>query len=601
MADIIKDRKDIDEQYKWDLSSLFKSDEEFEEALKEIDSYVEIASSYKGKLNNAKNIKEYFDKDSEISRKVANLFCYANLRRSEDTTGDKAQAMYGKIMANVVKLSSATAYAQPEILSMDKDELNKIKEDELLKDYKFKFEKLINLKDYTLSFAEEKILADLSEVLRGPSEISENLMNADMVFEKPLDSKGEAYDLSDLNFVFLESSNDRTLRENAFRNYYKTYRQHNNTLASTYKTAVKNATSQAKIRGYQSSREMTMMRSNIPLPVYEQLISTVHKHMDTMHRYASLRKRLLKLDELHYYDVYTPLVSSVERKYTYPQAQELILDALKPLGNEYTDVVKSAFKDRWIDVYPNKGKRGGAFSSGTYDSNPYILTNFTGTLDSVSTIAHEMGHSMHSYLSHKHQLAHNSDYTLFVAEVASTVNENLLIEKLLSEEKDLEVRLSLLNQYLENFKGTVYRQTMFAEFEKEAHELAEKGETLTPAVLNGIYERLVKDYFGDALTMDEEIKYEWSRIPHFYRPFYVYVYATGYSTAVAISEKILNEGETAVKKYLEFLSMGGSAYPLDELKHAGVDLTTPEPIDTALNKFKKVLDEAIEIADKLGL
>ena len=601
MADTIKDRKDIDEQYKWDLSSLFKSDEEFEEALKEIDSYVEIASSYKGKLNNAKNIKEYFDKDSEINRKVANLFCYANLRRSEDTTGDKAQAMYGKIMANVVKLSSATAYAQPEILSMDKDELNKIKEDELLKDYKFKFEKLINLKDYTLSFAEEKILADLSEVLRGPSEISENLMNADMVFEKPLDSKGEAYDLSDLNFVFLESSSDRTLRENAFRNYYKTYRQHNNTLASTYKTAVKNATSQAKIRGYQSSREMTMMRSNIPLPVYEQLISTVHKHMDTMHRYASLRKRLLKLNELHYYDVYTPLVSSVERKYTYPQAQELILDALKPLGNEYTDVVKSAFKDRWIDVYPNKGKRGGAFSSGTYDSNPYILTNFTGTLDSVSTIAHEMGHSMHSYLSHKHQLPHNSDYTLFVAEVASTVNENLLIEKLLSEEKDLEVRLSLLNQYLENFKGTVYRQTMFAEFEKEAHELAEKGETLTPAVLNGIYERLVKDYFGDALTMDEEIKYEWSRIPHFYRPFYVYVYATGYSTAVAISEKILNEGETAVKKYLEFLSMGGSAYPLDELKHAGVDLTTPEPIDTALNKFKKVLDEAIEIADKLGL
>ena len=600
MSEMIKERKDIKEEYKWDLSSLYISDEQFLKSLDETDSFIEEINAFKGRLNNASTIKEYFELENKVSRKINNLMTYASLRRSEDTTDNDAKALMGKVTSKAVAISSASAFSQPEILSLDKDVLNELLNDEELKEYKFKLEKLIKLKDHTLSTDQEQLLANFSDVLNGASDISSNLMDADMLFEDAVDSSGNKHDLTGLNFVFLQMSSDRLLRENAFKNFYKTYKNHNNTLAATYNNAVKKATTEARIRNYQSSKEMVMSLAGIPLNVYKQLIDTVHSHMNTMHRYVKLRKRILKLDQLHYYDVYTPLVSSIDKKYTYEQAQELILDALSVLGKDYTDVVKSAFKDRWIDVYPNKGKRGGAFSSGTYDSNPYILTNFNGTLDSVSTIAHEMGHSMHSYLSKKNQPPHYSRYTLFVAEVASTVNENLLIEKLLSDEKDPLVRLSLLNQYLENFKGTVFRQTMFAEFEQKAHEIVENNEALTPAVLNNLYKELIIEYFGDELVFDDQVSYEWSRIPHFYRPFYVYVYATGYSTATAISEMILNNGEQAVKKYLEFLSMGGSKYPLDELLHAGVDLNTAGPIDTALRKFEKVLNEAEKIADELG-
>ena len=320
-----------------------------------------------------------------------------------------------------------------------------------------------------------------------------------------------------------------------------------------------------------------------------------------MHRYAELRKRILGLDELHYYDLYAPLTQGVDKRFTYEEAQKMVLAAVAPLGEQYQAVAKSGFEDRWIDVYPNKGKTGGAFSSGSYDSNPFILTNFTGTLDSVSTIAHEMGHSMHSWFSKNTQAFQNANYTLFVAEVASTVNENLMIEQLLKDCTDPRERLFLLNEYLEGFKGTVYRQTMFAEFEKKAHALAERGEALDPATLNAVYRELIEQYFGPALVIDDEVQYEWSRIPHFYRPFYVYVYATGYSTAVALSEGILRDGAPAVKKYLEFLSLGGSQYPLDELRHAGVDLTTPAPVETALEKFAAVLADAERTAAQLGL
>lgn len=342
-----------------------------------------------------------------------------------------------------------------------------------------------------------------------------------------------------------------------------------------------------------------MAGENIPVEVYDNLIATVRKHMPAMYRYVALRKKILGVDELHYYDVYAPLVGEIKTRYTYEQAQQMVLDAVAPLGEDYGRLVRQAFADRWVDVYPNKGKSGGAYSSGTYDSNPYILTNFTGTLDSVSTIAHEMGHSMHTWHSNHHQPPQYADYTLFVAEVASTVNENLLIEQLLQKEQNPQMRLYLLNQYLENFKGTVYRQAMFAEFERDAHAMAERGEALSPAALNALYKRLVEDYFGPDLVMDDEVQYEWARIPHFYRPFYVYKYATGYSTAVALSEGILKEGTPAMQRYKEFLSMGGSAYPLDELRHAGVDLATPAPIDAALTKFERILDDAEATLAKL--
>ena len=350
-----------------------------------------------------------------------------------------------------------------------------------------------------------------------------------------------------------EMSTDRTLRENAFHSYYKSYREHINTFAASYAGAIKAATAEAAARNYPSSRAMAMAGENVPAEVYDNLVATVRKHIPAMHRYVRLRKKMLGVDALHFYDVYAPLVGDLKKSYSYETAQEMVLKAVAPLGEDYQATVRKAYAERWIDVYPNRGKRGGAYSGGCYDSNPYILLNFSGTLDSVSTLAHEMGHTIHSWRSRQHQPPQYADYTLFVAEVASTVNENLLIEQLLANENDPQTRLYLLNQYLENFKGTVYRQTMFAEFERDAHAMAERGEALNPAALNNLYKKLIVDYFGPELVVDDEVQYEWARIPHFYRPFYVYKYATGYSTAVALSEGILKNGEPAVKKYLEFL------------------------------------------------
>ena len=420
-----------------------------------------------------------------------------------------------------------------------------------------------------------------------------------MVFESAKNAAGEDVEVTGSGFVPLQMTNDRVLRENAFRSFYKGYRQHINTFAATYAGAVKAAVAEANARHYESPRAMSMAGENVPAEVYDNLVATVRKHMPAMHRYVRLRKNMLGVDELHFYDVYAPLVGDLNKTYSYETAQEMVLKAVAPLGEDYAETVRKAYAERWIDVYPNRGKRGGAYSGGCYDSKPYILLNFSGTLDSVSTLAHEMGHTMHSWRSRQAQPAQYADYTLFVAEVASTVNENLLIEQLLQNENDPQTRLYLLNQYLENFKGTVYRQTMFAEFEREAHAMVERGEALNAAALNSLYKRLVTDYFGEDMVIDDEIQYEWARIPHFYRPFYVYKYATGYSTAVALSEGILKEGAPAVKRYKEFLSMGGSAYPLDELRHAGVDLATPAPVDAALEKFERILDDAEATLAKL--
>ncbi len=595
----IKERKDMDPNYMWDLTPLFKNDEEWEKELNGFDSKINELVSYQGKLADASTIYEFFEKETSSMRIFENVFCYASLRRSEDTRAKEAQQMYSKVMAKYVSFVSAISFAEPEILTLSQEKLEEIASSDVMKDYAFAFNQLILKKPHTLSSNEEKLLASFGEVLSAPGQIADNLQDADLVFDSVKDGEGKEVELSGSNYITLQSSTDRELRKNSFMSYYKTYKQHINTFAATYSANVKAAVAEASVRKYESSRDMSLSQNHIPLAVYDNLIDTVHKFMPLMYRYEKLRKEILNLDELHYYDLYAPLVEGNSKKYTYEEAQQMVLDAVKPLGENYLEIVKSAFKERWIDVYPNKGKSGGAYSSGTYDSRPYIMTNFTGTLDSVSTIAHEMGHSLHTWHSNHTQPAQYAGYTLFVAEVASTVNENLLIEQLLSNTTDPVTRLSYLNQYLEGFKGTVYRQTMFAEFEKEAHAMAERGEPLDPASLNALYAKLIHEYFGDELVMDEEVQYEWARIPHFYRPFYVYVYATGYSTAVALSEGILNEGETAVKRYLEFLSMGGSAYPLDELKHAGVDLTTPLPIETALKKFEKVLIDAEETFNAL--
>ena len=596
---VLKERKEIDSQYKWDLTPMYQDDAAWEADFVTLDDQVQAMTAFAGTLKDAISIGAYLDAATELGRKLSNLYSYASLRRSEDTRAEAGQSMYARITTKYVQAMAAMAFAEPEILSLPEETLREIVNDEQLADHKFTMENLLRQKPHTLSGSEEKLLATFGEALGAPAEIADNLQDADLVFDSVQDGAGNKVEVTGSNYIMLQMSQDRTLRKNAFTSFYKGYRQHVNTFASAYSGAVKAATAEASVRHYASSRAMSMAGENIPAAVYDNLIDTVRKHMPAMYRYVALRKKILNLDELHYYDVYAPLVGEVKVRYTYEKAQQMVLDAVAPLGKEYGDLVRKAFAERWIDVYPNKGKSGGAYSSGTYDSNPYILTNFTGTLDSVSTIAHEMGHSMHTWHSNHHQPPQYADYTLFVAEVASTVNENLLIEQLLQKEQEPRMRLYLLNQYLENFKGTVYRQTMFAEFEREAHAMAERGEALSPAALNALYKRLVKDYFGPDLVMDEEVQYEWARIPHFYRPFYVYKYATGYSTAVALSEGILKEGEPAVKRYKEFLSMGGSAYPLDELRHAGVDLTTPAPVDAALEKFEHILDDAEETLAKL--
>ena len=465
-------------------------------------------------------------------------------------------------------------------------------ESEELAGYRHMLDDLKRRKAHTLSEKEEKILSGMQEIRYAPGDIANMLQDADLKFDPVKLESGEELPLSGSNYILLQSDSRREVREKAFRNYYKSFKNHINTFASTYSSSVKGDVFMARTRGYESARAMSMAGENIPASVYDGLVETVHKYMPAMYRYVELRKKILGLDEIHYYDVYAPLCKDLDLKYTYEQAKAMVKKAVAPLGEDYVATVQRGFDERWIDVYPNTGKSGGAYSSGTYDSNPFIMCNFTGTIDSVSTIAHEMGHSMHTHLANTHQPAHYAGYTLFVAEIASTVNENLLIEQLLKEEKDPKTRLYLLNQYLENFKGTVYRQTMFAEFEQKAHAIIEEGGALSAELMNQIYEDLVKLYFGPSMVLDEEVRYEWARIPHFYRAFYVYKYATGYSSAVALSEKILTEGEPAVKKYLEFLSMAGSDYPLATLQHGGVDLSTPEPIERALKKFESIVEEA---------
>ena len=607
MAAELRERKEMDPAFMWDLTSLYRDDEDWEAAFSQLSDKVDAVAAFDGKIAQTDNdaaaaahcIRALLEAETELDLLLSDLFAYANLRRSEDTRAPQAQKMYARIYAKYVEAVTRTAFVQPQILSLSEQTLRSAVEKDELAPYRFVMEKLLRQKPHTLSEKEEALLARFGEVFAAPGQIADNLQDADMVFDSVRDSRGQEHELTGSNYILLQTSPDRTLRENAFRSFYKGYRQHINTFAATYAGAVKAAAAEAQVRGYASSRAMSMAGENIPVEVYDTLIETVRAHLPAMYAYAELRKKLLSLDELHYYDLYTPLTGSSGRQYTYEQAQEMVLEAVRPLGDNYSKIVREGFSSRWIDVYPNRGKSGGAFSSGTYHSNPYIMTNFTGTLDSVSTIAHEMGHSMHTWHSNHTQPPHYAEYTLFVAEVASTVNENLLVEYLLRTERDPRERLALLNQYLENFKGTVFRQVMFAEFEKTAHEMAERGEALDPGSLNALYAGLVRDYFGPVLTMDDEVQYEWARIPHFYRPFYVYKYATGYTSAVALSEAVRTGGPQAVARYLEFLSMGGSADPLDELRHAGVDLASPAPVHAALQKFEKVLAQAQELAAEI--
>lgn len=596
----VVDRSQIEEKYKWDLTKMYASDDAWQQELSALDALIEKLPAYAGKLTqSAQVLREYLDAQEVVERKMSTLYCYASLRRSEDTRDQQAQIMVSKAQSKMVKLGALLSFVEPEILSMTQEQYQSFLNDPALQDYRFTLEDLWRSKAHTLTELEEKLLAGMGEIASAPGDIADMLQDADMVFDPVETEDGQTLEVTGSNYILLQSSPNREIRRKAFKNYYKGFKQHINTFTATYSASVKADVFEASTRHYESARAMSMAGENIPGTVYDSLVETVHRYLPAMYRYVELRKKILGIDELHYYDVYAPLMGELDLSYTYEQAQEMVKKAVAPLGEAYGKIVQKAFDERWIDVMPNTGKSGGAFSYGTYDSAPYLMTNFTGTIDSVSTIAHEMGHSLHSYLSNQTQPAHYANYTLFVAEVASTVNENLMIEQLLAQDITPQMRLYLLNQYLENFKGTVYRQTMFAEFEKIAHEQIEKGEALSAEYLSDLYADLVKQYFGPSLVMDEEVRYEWARIPHFYRCFYVYKYATGYSSAVALSEAILRDGDKAVKPYLEFLSMGGSCYPLDSLKHAGVDLSTPAPVEAALQKFEKIVEEAEKVYEQL--
>ena len=593
MAEILKERSELDPQFQWDLTPMFESDAAWETALENLDAEIDSVAAFAGKLSDAITIGAYLDATTELNRKVEQLYCYASMRHDEDTRGEAAQSMYARINSKYVKLITALSFAQPEILALPEETLTAIVNDPAVADYKFNLEDLLRSKPHTLSKAEEKLLASFGEVMQAPSEAYHNLEDADLVFDPAKNAEGEEVEVTGSNFVPIEMGTDRVLRENAFRSFYKGYRQHINTMAATYAGAVKAATAEARARHYESSRAMSMAGENVPVEVYDNLVATVRKHMPAMHRYVRLRKKMLGVDELHFYDLYTPVVPDADMKITFEEAKETVLKALAPMGEDYLAILKEGFENRWIDVYENEGKTSGAYSAGAR-VHPYVLLNHKDTLNCMFTLAHEMGHAIHSYLSNKNQPVVYSDYVIFVAEVASTCNEALLMQYLLKNTEDKKQRAYLINYFLEQFRTTLYRQTMFAEFELKINEMVAAGESLTAEGLNELYGELNKLYFGDGIVLDDEIKLEWARIPHFYYDYYVYQYATGYSAAIALSQRILKYGEPAVKDYIGFLKGGCSTDPISLLKGAGVDMATTQPINEALAMFGELVKEMEE-------
>lgn len=586
-------RNEIDEKYKWDLTTIFKDDESYNKEYSEVKEKIKDIEKYKDTITlSSENLLNYLKFDEELVRRITKLYLYANLKQDEDTTNSFYKNMYGKIMNLYKEYSSISSFAYPEILSCSYDKIKDyIKENENLKEYAFALEKDFRYKDHILSKEEERILSVLSNSLNASENAYTSLIYSDMKLDDIKDEEGNTVSLNDSNYTKYISSKDRKVRQSAFKSMYNFFENYKNTFASLYDSNTETICEIAKLKNFNSSLESAMYPDNIDISVYNNLIDTVNNNLKTIYKYYDLKKKILNLDELHLYDIYTPLVSEFDKKYTYDEAKEIILEALSPLGEDYLKIIKKAFNERWIDVYYNEGKRTGAYSSGNYDTNPFILTNFEGKLGSVSTLIHELGHSMHTYFSSKNNTFVDSEYRIFVAEVASTVNEILLDKYLIDNAKTNEEKLFVINNLMELYKSTIIRQTMFAEFEKDMHELKEKGETLTSELLCSKYYELNKKYFGDNVVIDEEIKYEWERIPHFYYNFYVYKYATSLSISSKIANDIYNKKEYAKENYIKFLSLGGSMYPLEELRTIGIEGDKPLVIEEAINAFDKLIDE----------
>ena len=592
MEEKIRKRSEIPVEDTWALEDMYVSDEAWEQELSTLSEDEKVLTSFAGKLGeSAETLCAYMEKTEQVNAKAELLGNYCMRKADQDTREATYQAMVGKFMSVVVALSAATSFETPEIMAITDETLNGFYAAcPNLERYRRYLTDLRRRKEHVLSPAEEKLLASAGEMAQAPDNIYGMFADADISFPDAVDSQGKTHQLTQGTFVPCQESADRVLRKSAYENLYKTFGKFKNTAAATLNAQNKQLKFFAEARKYANAFEASLDRTNVPTSVYLNLIEAVHKNFDKMHRYVRLRKKLLGVEELHFYDVYTSLVADVDKKIPYDEAKQTIYNALAPLGDDYRKVLQEGFDNRWIDVYQNEGKRSGAYSAGAA-VHPYVLMNYTGTLDSQFTLAHEMGHALHSYYSNKTQNPIDADYVIFVAEVASTCNEALLMEYLLDKTTDKKERAYLINHFLEQFKSTLYRQTMFAEFELNIGKMVAEGQTLTADVLCAEYRRLNALYFGPDMIVDDEIAMEWARIPHFYYNYYVFQYATGYSAAIALSRKILAEGESAVKDYLNFLSGGCSKSPIDLLKGAGVDMTSSAPVEEALQLFGTLLDE----------
>ena len=576
----------------WDLTTIFESDEAFEEKYKELEGRLGEEEKYKGAIDSAQTLAEVLELEREIDVEVSKLYVYAHLKHDQDTSNDTYSALESKAQMLAVRFGTAWSFLTPEIMKIDEATLKSWMADDRLKEFKFDLEKLNQKRDHVLSDKEEKIMAQAGEVMSSPASTYGMFNNADLEFEDAVDSDGQGHTLTQGTFVDLLKSPDRQLRKSAYENLYTKYGAFKNTLSQTLTGAVDTHNFSARVRGYNSARHQALSNNFIPESVYDNLVKTVNDHLHLMHRYVALRKRMLGLESLKMYDVYMPMVKDADFDMSYEEAKDWMLRALEPMGEEYVNIIKEGLENRWVDVYENKGKRSGAFSSGTYGTNPFILMNWHDSVDDLFTLTHEFGHSVHSYYSRKNQTSNNAGYSIFVAEVASNFNEALLAEYMFNHLEDKRKKLYLLNEQLEGFKGSVFRQTMFAEFEHKIHTMKEGGEPLTAGVLNEVYGELNRKYFGEAVDYDEYINQEWARIPHFYMNYYVYQYSTGYSAAASLSRKVLEEGSGAAEQYInEFLKKGDSDYPIEVLKNAGVDMTTAEPVENAMKVFEKQLDQ----------
>ena len=593
MAKELLKREEVKVEDTWDLTDMYESNEAWEEELNKIEALItEIAGMEGTCLDTAKNLLTVLEKDAACAQKIELAYSYAERLFDQDQKNTKHQSMSAKIMSVYAKYAASTAFISPEIIAASSELLEKyFKEVPELELYRKQIDEIIRMKPHRLSAEMEKLVALTAEMSQGPSDTYSIFNNADLTFPETEDENGEKVRLTHGRFISLLESSDKTVRKNAFEKYYATYEQFLNTLANIYNNQVKQQIFHATARKYNSTLEAAVDENNVSPDVYKNLVATINENLDKMHHYVKLRKKCLGVDELHMYDIYTPMIPDMAKEIPFEEAKETVLKALAPLGDEYVAKVKEGFENRWIDVYENQGKRSGAYSAGSYGAHPYVLLNYNGTLDDMFTIAHEMGHAMHSYYSNENQPYIYSQYKIFVAEVASTCNEILLMEYLLKNTTDKKERAYLLNHYLDSFKGTVFRQTQFAEFEMRTNAMVEAGESLNAENLNALYLELNKKYYGPDMISDKEISYEWARIPHFYYNFYVYQYATGFTSAVAIARSILAEGAPAVERYKKFLSGGCSDAPVELLKIAGVNLETPAPIQSALDVMGEILDE----------